>query len=83
MKPKLAFVDIKLKKIIKKNLYRKMIHGQVNGPYITINRKKLVNLCSNDYLGIPISHIPNKQLQSSSRLVSGNDILFKNLEKKL
>ena len=50
---------------------------------ITINNKKLVNLCSNDYLGIPTTKIQIKQLQSSSRLVSGNDESYKKLEEAL
>ncbi|HEV2193461.1 MAG TPA: aminotransferase class I/II-fold pyridoxal phosphate-dependent enzyme [Nitrosopumilaceae archaeon] len=42
-----------------------------------------MNLCSNDYLGLGNNKILNMQLQSSSRLVSGNDISFSILEKKL
>ena len=45
--------------------------------------KKLINLCSNDYLGLVTKHISNKQLQSSSRLIAGNDPSFKILEEKL
>ena len=55
----------------------------IDGPYITINSKKLVNFCSNDYLGIKQSKISNKQNQSSSRLISGNDKSFKIFEDKL
>ena len=55
----------------------------LDGPYITINSKKLVNFCSNDYLGIKEFKISNKQNQSSSRLISGNDKSFKILEDKL
>ena len=55
----------------------------LDGPYIIINSKKLVNFCSNDYLGIKQSKISNKQNQSSSRLLSGNDKSFKILEEKL
>ena len=83
MKPKLAFVNNQIKKIKIENLYREMRYGQIHGPYIAINRKKLVNLCSNDYLGIQISHKSASQIQTSSRLVSGNDLSFKILEKKL
>jgi glycine C-acetyltransferase len=60
-----------------------MRYGQIHGPYITIRKKKLVNLCSNDYLGIQISGKFAEQMQSSSRLVSGNDVSFKTLEEKL
>ena len=56
---------------------------KIAGPYITINSKTLINLCSNDYLGIRQPRILNKQNQSSSRLVAGNDNLFSTLEKKL
>lgn len=83
MKPKLAFVDSQLERIKKDNLYRKIRFGKVNGAYITIQNKKLLNFCSNDYLGIRISNKSSSQMQSSSRLVSGNDISFEILEKLL
>src|SRR3989304_2784406 len=60
-----------------------MRYGHVNGPYIIIRNKSLLNLCSNDYLGIHISNNLSGQMQSSSRLVSGNDVSFQILEKKL
>ena len=83
MKPKLAFLNKQLEKISKANLHRELRNGRVNGPYITINNKKLINLSSNDYLGIPISTKISGQIQSSSRLVSGNDSSFQVFEKKL
>lgn len=83
MKPKLDFVNSVINKIREENLYRKLQYGKVSGPHITINRKKLLNLCSNDYLGIPIKKMDLDQMQSSSRLVSGNDLSFQKLEKKL
>ena len=61
MKPKLNYVNIKLNNIKKNNLYRKMYDVTLDGPYITINSKKLVNFCSNDYLGI-------KQLKISKKI---------------
>jgi glycine C-acetyltransferase len=60
-----------------------MYDSKINGAYITINSKILINLCSNDYLGITQPKLSNKQNQSSSRLVSGNDNSFKILEEKL
>ena len=82
-KHKLDFIDLELKKIKKDNLHRKLRNGRVQGPYITINGKKLINLCSNDYLGIPATKITVNQLQSSSRLVSGNDEEYIKLEEWL
>lgn len=80
---KLDFVDAELEAIKQNNLYRKLRYGKAQGAHITINGKKLLNLCSNDYLGIPITKIQANQLQSSSRLVSGNDESYKKLEKVL
>jgi glycine C-acetyltransferase len=79
-KHNLNFVDAELDEIKEKNLYRKLRYGVAQGAHITINGKKLLNLCSNDYLGIPTTKIKVKQLQSSSRLVSGNDESYKKLE---
>ena len=77
---KLDFIDLELGKIKQYDLYRKLRYGKVENSHITINGKKLLNLCSNDYLGIPTTKIEFKQLQSSSRLVSGNDESYKKLE---
>ena len=82
-KRKLNFVDSELENLKQKNLYRKMRYGIAKGSKITINNKKLLNLCSNDYLGIPTTKIQIKQLQSSSRLVSGNDESYRKLEEAL
>jgi len=79
-KHKLDFIDSELGKIKKNNLYRKLQYGKIEKSHITINGKKLLNLCSNDYLGIHTAKIQLKQLQSSSRLVSGNDESYKKLE---
>jgi glycine C-acetyltransferase len=83
LKHKFDFVNEVLEKIKTRNLYRKLQDNRVQGPYIIFKKKKLVNLCSNDYLGLGNDKIPNMQLQSSSRLVAGNDISFSILEKKL
>lgn len=83
LKRKLNFVDSELENLKQENLYRKMRYGIAKGSKITINNKKLLNLCSNDYLGIPTTKIQIKQLQSSSRLVSGNDESYKKLEEAL
>lgn len=80
---KLNFVDFELEQIKQNNLYRKLRYGKSEQAHITINGKKLLNLCSNDYLGMPVTKIKIKQMQSSSRLVSGNDESYKILEDKL
>jgi glycine C-acetyltransferase len=82
-KHKLNFVDSELTNLKQNNLYRKLRYGIAKGSKITINNKRLVNLCSNDYLGIPTTKIQIKQLQSSSRLISGNDESYKKLEDAL
>ena len=82
-KHNLNFVDSELENLKQKNLYRKMRYGIAKGSKITINNKELLNLCSNDYLGMPTTKIQIKQLQSSSRLVSGNDESYKKLEEVL
>ena len=83
MKHKLNFIDLELARIKKNNLHRKLQYGKAQGAHITIKGKKLINLSSNDYLGIPITKIQTNQLQSSSRLVSGNDESYKKLESML
>jgi len=83
LKPKLGFVDSELQQIKQNQLYRKLRYGTVNGATIRIQGKNLINLCSNDYLGIPTTSLKIKQMQSSSRLVSGNDESYLKLEKKL
>lgn len=83
MKPKFNFINARLAGIKKSNLYRNLLDNKVSGPYIFIKGKKLVNLSSNDYLGLGYTKIASAQVQSSSRLVSGNDNLFKKLETRL
>lgn len=83
MKPKLNFISEQLEKIKKDDLHRQLHSGKIAGPYIIINKKRLLNLCSNDYLGMPSLKLDIKQMQSSSRLVSGNDVMFSLLERKL
>ncbi|MCV0392210.1 MAG: aminotransferase class I/II-fold pyridoxal phosphate-dependent enzyme [Nitrosopumilus sp.] len=80
LKRKLNFIDLELEKIRKNNLYRTLRYGKATKADIIIDGKKLLNLCSNDYLGLPITKIQINQLQSSSRLVSGNDKSYEKLE---
>ncbi len=77
-----------------KGLERKMlIFSSACGPYIKFGKKKLLNLCSNNYLGLA----DDKRLKEAaisairkfgvgtgaSRLVSGSTVLHKKLEEKL
>jgi len=83
LKPKFGTLERKLSEIKKKNLLRTLQDSRIEKQYIKINKKKLLNFSSNDYLGIKPSRIKYSQFQSSSRLVSGNDQSFTTLEKKL
>ena len=83
MKRNFGPLERKLSEIKKNNLLRTLQDSKIEKQYIKINRKKLLNFSSNDYLGIKPSKIKYSQFQSSSRLVSGNDQSFINLEKKL
>ncbi len=80
---KLDHIDSEIREIRQNDLYRKLRYGKTDRAYITINGKKLLNLSSNDYLGIPMTGIRSGQIQSSSRLVSGNDESYKKLEDAL
>ncbi len=79
----LDFADARLHRIQEDGLYRTLKSGTVQGQYITIDGKRLINLCSNDYLGIPATPVRTGQSQSSSRLVSGNDPVYDQLEEAL
>lgn len=80
----------------KKNIYRELLISEIrkensNNNFIYLNKKKVINLCSNDYLGLSQKNLiltktreALKQVsQCSSRLISGNDIKIKKLEKVL
>ena len=83
MKSRLGFVDSEIEQIKKNHLYRKLKYGTTDGAIIRIQHKNLINLCSNDYLGIHTINMKIKQMQSSSRLVAGNDESFQKLERNL
>lgn len=83
-----------LEEIRDRGLERKMkIVSSASDSYIKIGRKKLLNLCSNNYLGLAF----NRRLKEAavkainefgigagaSRLVSGNTVLHQELEEKL
>lgn len=82
MTPNTKFIRDRLEQIKKSNLHRRLVYSKISGPYITIRGKKLVNLSSNDYLGLNSAHFQS-QMQSSSRLIAGNDVSFEKLERNL
>jgi glycine C-acetyltransferase len=80
----------------KNNIYRELSISELkkdksDNNSFYLNKKKVINLCSNDYLGLSQkSFILTKTRDSlkqvsqcSSRLISGNDIKIKKLEKIL
>ena len=83
MNHKFEFVNNRINKLKKDNLYRELQHTIVKKQYIHTKNKKLLNLSSNDYLGLDIGNLNFKQFQSSSRSVTGNDRKFLELEKKI
>ena len=82
MKHSLGHVAESLGGLRRDSLYRSLRYGRVDGPHIVVGGHTMVNLGSNDYLGVrdPISGGPRV---SSSRLVSGNDDSYGTLEEKL
>ncbi len=83
MRPSFGFVAGQLRDAKRDGLYRRMRYGRVRGARITIGSRTLLNLCSNDYLGMPAGSGRARQMQSSSRLVSGNDESYRELEGRL
>jgi len=47
-----SFAAEMLREAKRAGLYRRLRHGQTRGQYITIGGRALINLCSNDYLGM-------------------------------
>jgi len=47
-----AFAAETLRAAERAGLYRRLRHGKTSGQYITIDGRTLINLCSNDYLGM-------------------------------
>jgi len=83
LKPKFGTIEKKISVIKKNNLLRNLHDSRIEKQYIFQNGQRLLNFSSNDYLGIRPGKIKHIQFQSSSRLVSGNDVSFSILEKKL
>lgn len=83
MKRDLKFIDDIITKIKYNNTYRKLKFGNIIGKYVNIDGKKLLNLCSNNYLGIENTNIETvENTECFSRSIINNP-LFKILEAKL
>lgn len=80
---KFDYIDDELEQLAESGLYRSLKNTQTKNQFIIINQKKALNLSSNDYLGMPPTPLPIKQMQSSSRLISGNDQSYQKFEKLL
>jgi glycine C-acetyltransferase len=74
-----------------KNIYRELLTSQIKNNKFYLGNKKVINLCSNDYLGLSRNRsVLSKMRYSltqvspcSSRLVSGNNINIIKLERIL
>jgi glycine C-acetyltransferase len=80
-----------------KNIYRELLISEIkkedgnNNISFYLDKKKVINLCSNDYLGLSQNHFIlaktrdalQQVSQCSSRLISGNNINIEKLEKIL
>ncbi len=84
MKPSAKQASAELKKIRGDGLLRRMIRASPAGAYVTVGRKRLLNLSSNDYLGLVGPHtLGARQSASSSRLLSGNTPEYDRIESSL
>lgn len=88
---KTLFVNERLAALEKDGLYRSLKNVIIGGPFATVNGKKALHFCSNDYLGLAqdrrVVQAAVKSLkkvsQCSSRLIAGNDPATVELEKLL
>jgi len=88
------FIQQELNKIKEQNLFRELrTLESKQDTWIVINGKKVLNLCSNNYLGLAFHPaLKQKSIQTikkfgcssgASRLISGNNMLYCELEKKI
>jgi len=83
LKNNLKFIDDIITKIKHDDTHRKLKLGHAIGKYIHINKQKLLNLCSNDYLGIAnIKSETIEQIECCSRSIIA-DPVFGILESEL
>jgi glycine C-acetyltransferase len=88
---KTEFIKNRLDFLKDSGLYRRLITVVPKGPTALVNGKEVINLCSNDYLGLSTNrHVIDKTIaslqevsQCSSRLIAGNHPNFIKLEDML
>ena len=88
MASKYDHINDQLYEYREKNIYREPLTSEIKGNTFYLGNKKVINLCSNDYLGLSqnntvLSKIRDSLIQvspCSSRLVSGNNINIIKLE---
>ena len=84
----------RLQKIRESGTYRSLQPTETEGKYVYVSGKKLLNLSSNDYLGLQeLSELAEEYRQSrefrpmmsssSARLLTGNDRIYQELEQYL
>ncbi|MDW3611363.1 MAG: aminotransferase class I/II-fold pyridoxal phosphate-dependent enzyme [Nitrososphaeraceae archaeon] len=91
MASKYDHINNQLHEYREKNIYREPLTSEIKGNTFYLGNKKVINLCSNDYLGLSqnntvLSKIRDSLIQvspCSSRLVSGNNINIIKLERIL
>ena len=91
MASKYDHINDQLHEYREKNIYREPLTSKIKGNTFYLGNKKVINLCSNDYLGLSqnntvLSKIRDSLIQvspCSSRLVSGNNINIIKLERIL
>jgi len=90
-KHKTDFVKESLTSLEKSDLYRRLRTVVVKGPTALVDRKEVIHLCSNDYLGLSQNKRVSKKTtealhevsQCSSRLIAGNHPEILELEEML
>lgn len=82
LKHSLGHVAETLYELRQNSLYRSLRYGRVDGPHIVVDGRAMINLGSNDYLGVR-GPVPGGPRVSSSRLISGNDDSYQTLEDML
>lgn len=91
MASKYDHIKDQLQEYREKNIYRELLISQIKGKTFYLGKKKVINLGSNDYLGLSqnravLSKIKNslRQVsQCSSRLISGTNVNIIKLERIL